>query len=57
MIIIFHREILEHTNVVFNDDDTMTYTANRSLKFVPEYNTHIDLNATLYFPNLAVLVC
>ncbi|XP_077289013.1 scavenger receptor class B member 1-like [Arctopsyche grandis] len=52
---IVYKEILEHTNVVFNDGDTMTYTANRSLKFVPEYNTHIDLNATLYFPNLAVL--
>ncbi|XP_068081088.1 scavenger receptor class B member 1 isoform X2 [Anabrus simplex] len=47
-------EKLQHDNVTFNDNSTMTYTATRTAIFRPEL-TNVDLNATLILPNLAVL--
>lgn len=55
-ICIIFREKLIHSNAVFNENGTLTYTANRSTIFLPEMN-NIDLNATLIMPNLGVLVC
>lgn len=56
VLIHIFREKLIHTNAIFNENGTLTYTANRSTIFLPELNT-IDLNATLIMPNLGVLVC
>ncbi|KAI4455080.1 scavenger receptor class b type-1 sr-b1 [Holotrichia oblita] len=50
---ILYKEIWTHTDVVFNDNSTMTYLVNRTLEYMEE-NT-IDLNATLIVPNLATL--
>lgn len=49
------REKLIHSNAIFNENGTLTYTANRTTIFLPELNT-IDLNETLVMPNLGVLV-
>lgn len=55
-ILIFDfRENLVHNNVSFNENGTLSYVATRTAVFVPEMNT-IDLNQTLFLPNLAVLV-
>lgn len=51
----FHREKLLHTDVSFNPNGTMTYTAHRTAIFLPELN-HLSLNASVVLPNLAVLV-
>ncbi|KAG8334311.1 Belongs to the CD36, partial [Homalodisca vitripennis] len=48
------REKLRHTDVKFNENGTMTYTAHRTAIFLPELN-HLSLNASLTLPNLAVL--
>ncbi|KAK9506452.1 hypothetical protein O3M35_008390 [Rhynocoris fuscipes] len=48
------REKLYHTNVTFNDNGTLTYTATRKVIFLPEMNT-LSLNETIIAPNLAVL--
>lgn len=49
------REKLTHSNPVFNENGTFTYTANRTAIFLPELNT-IDPNTTVVMPNLGVLV-
>ncbi|KAL3270704.1 hypothetical protein HHI36_021232 [Cryptolaemus montrouzieri] len=51
---IVFREKLIHSNVTFNDNDTMSYVATRKAIYLPEEN-HIDLNQTIFVPNLAVL--
>lgn len=51
---IIFREKLEHFNVTFNVNGTLSYVARRSAIFLPELN-HIDLNGTVFVPNLAVL--
>ncbi|CAH2015941.1 unnamed protein product [Acanthoscelides obtectus] len=51
---IIYREKLRHTNPIFNENGTLTYTANRSAIYLPELNT-IDMNQTIIMPNLAVL--
>ncbi|XP_030041019.2 scavenger receptor class B member 1 [Manduca sexta] len=51
---IVYLEKLLHSNIKFNENSTMTYTAKRFLIFLPEENT-VDFNATLIVPNLAVL--
>nr|XP_018914564.1 PREDICTED: scavenger receptor class B member 1-like [Bemisia tabaci]XP_018914565.1 PREDICTED: scavenger receptor class B member 1-like [Bemisia tabaci]XP_018914566.1 PREDICTED: scavenger receptor class B member 1-like [Bemisia tabaci]XP_018914567.1 PREDICTED: scavenger receptor class B member 1-like [Bemisia tabaci] len=48
------REKLRHSNVVFNDNGTMTYVAHRTAHFLPEM-TNINLSAEVIQPNLAVL--
>ncbi|XP_030764313.1 scavenger receptor class B member 1-like [Sitophilus oryzae] len=52
---IVYREKLIHSNVIFNKNGTLTYTANRTAAYEPELNT-INLNETLIVPNLAVLL-
>ncbi|CAH1132062.1 unnamed protein product [Ceutorhynchus assimilis] len=52
---IIYREKFTHTNIVFNNNSTLTYTVTRTLEYLPERNT-IDLNSTITAPNLAVLV-
>ncbi|XP_059057207.1 scavenger receptor class B member 1-like [Achroia grisella] len=51
---IVYLEKLLHSNIVFNENSTMTYTAKRYPIYLPNENT-VDLNATLYVPNLALL--
>ncbi|KAK9874235.1 hypothetical protein WA026_002587 [Henosepilachna vigintioctopunctata] len=51
---IMFMEKLTHTNVTFNDNDTMTYVATRKAIFLPDRN-HINLNQTITVPNLALL--
>ncbi|PNF20587.1 hypothetical protein B7P43_G04866 [Cryptotermes secundus] len=48
------REQLQHTNIVWNDNGTMTYTSERNPVFEPELNT-LSLNDTLTVPNLSLL--
>lgn len=52
---IIFREKLEHFNVTFNQNGTLTYVAKRTAIFLPSMNS-IDLDDTLIMPNLAVLV-
>ncbi|XP_060809018.1 scavenger receptor class B member 1-like [Amyelois transitella] len=51
---IVYLEKLLHSNIQFNENSTMTYTAKRFPIYLPERNS-IDLNATLIVPNLALL--
>ncbi|XP_039752007.1 lysosome membrane protein 2-like [Pararge aegeria] len=51
---IVYLEKLKHYNMQFNENSTLTYTAERYLIYLPDDNT-IDLNQTLVVPNLAVL--
>ncbi|GJQ81802.1 SCRB7, partial [Trypoxylus dichotomus] len=52
---IVFREVVTHKEVIFNDNDTMSYTVHRNAIWDPTLNT-IDLNATLMYPNLPVLL-
>ncbi|KAK5644000.1 hypothetical protein RI129_007845 [Pyrocoelia pectoralis] len=51
---IIFLEKVTHSDVIVNDNDTMTYSAKRSAIYLPMMN-HIDLNQTLIVPNIAVL--
>ncbi|CAB3233775.1 unnamed protein product [Arctia plantaginis] len=51
---VVYLEKLLHSNVTFNDNSTMTYTAKRFPIYLPDEN-QIDLNATITVPNVAVL--
>ncbi|XP_013177530.1 PREDICTED: scavenger receptor class B member 1-like [Papilio xuthus] len=51
---IVYLEKLQHYDIKFNENSTLTYTAKRSLIYLPDENTY-DLNATIIVPNLAVL--
>jgi scavenger receptor class B, member 1 len=52
----FLRERLRHTDVHFNPNGTMTYTAHRSAKFLPELSGNLSMDTLLVLPNLGVLV-
>ncbi|XP_018567424.1 scavenger receptor class B member 1-like isoform X2 [Anoplophora glabripennis] len=52
---VIYREKLTHSNPIFNENGTFTYTANRTAIYLPELNT-IDLNSTIVMPNLGVLL-
>ncbi|XP_050311695.1 lysosome membrane protein 2-like isoform X2 [Anthonomus grandis grandis] len=52
---ITYREKFTHSNIVFNENSTLTYTITRNLIYLPERNT-VDLNETIVAPNLAMLV-
>lgn len=49
-------EKLEHNNVKFNGNGTLTYTANRTAVFLPELSKNCSLDMRLIVPNLALLV-
>ncbi|XP_065344696.1 scavenger receptor class B member 1-like [Cloeon dipterum] len=49
------RERLRHTDVFFNDNGTMTYTAHRSAEFLPELSGNLSMDTMLVLPNLGVL--
>lgn len=51
---IIYLEKLKHYNMKFNENSTLTYTAERYLIYLPEEN-NIDLNQTIIVPNLALL--
>ncbi|CAG9577115.1 unnamed protein product [Danaus chrysippus] len=51
---IVYLEKLNHLDIKFNENSTMTYTAKRHLIYLPDDN-HIDLNGTIIAPNLALL--
>lgn len=50
-----YQEKLRHTNITFNGNGTMTYTAHRTAIFLPELSTNVSLDAKLIVPNLALL--
>ncbi|KAF7267371.1 hypothetical protein GWI33_019380 [Rhynchophorus ferrugineus] len=52
---IVYKENLVHSNPVFNDNGTLTYTAKRTVTFLPERNT-ISLNTSIIMPNVALLL-
>ncbi|XP_063632609.1 scavenger receptor class B member 1-like [Cydia splendana] len=51
---VVYLEKLLHSNIHFNENNTLTYTAKRFAIFLPDEND-IDLNATIFVPNLALL--
>ncbi|XP_073965533.1 scavenger receptor class B member 1-like [Choristoneura fumiferana] len=51
---VVYLEKLLHSNVRFNENSTLTYIAKRYPIYLPEEN-HLDLNATIIVPNLALL--
>lgn len=51
---IVYLEKLRHSNMKFNENSTLTYTAQRIAIYLPDFNT-VDMNATLIVPNMAVL--
>lgn len=51
---VVYLEKITHENIEFHLNSTMTYTVTRKVIYLPERN-HVDLNATLITPNLAVL--
>ncbi|CAG9857553.1 unnamed protein product [Phyllotreta striolata] len=53
---IIYREKLRHDNVAFNDNSTLSYTANRSLIYLPDRNPVDLLKQTITMPNLPILV-
>lgn len=53
---IVYREHLEHTDVVFHPNSTMSYTAVRNLEFLEDENEPGILNRTIYVANFVVLV-
>lgn len=53
---IVYREILRHTDVVFNENSTLSYTATKTLVYKEESNKPGILNETVIVPNMAALV-
>lgn len=53
---IIYREYLRHTDVVFHENSTLTYTAVRWAEFLPHANEPGILNKTITVPNFAILV-
>lgn len=53
---IVYREILRHTDVVFNGNSTLSYTATKTLVYKHESNRPGILNETIIVPNMATLV-
>lgn len=51
---IVYLEKLQHSNIHFNENSTMTYTAKRFPIYLPGEND-VDLNATIIVPNISVL--
>ncbi|KAF4520710.1 hypothetical protein B566_EDAN012497 [Ephemera danica] len=49
------REKLEHKNVHFNSNGTMSYTASRSVEFLPHLSGNLSMETRLVLPNLGVL--
>lgn len=50
-----YQEKLIHTDIIFNENGTMSYTAHRSAVFLPHLS-NISRDATIIVPNLAILV-
>lgn len=53
---IVYREILKHTDVVFNKNSTLSYTATKILVYKENSNRPGILNDTIIVPNMATLV-
>uniref|UniRef100_A0A336MGZ2 CSON001578 protein n=1 Tax=Culicoides sonorensis TaxID=179676 RepID=A0A336MGZ2_CULSO len=52
---IVYREILKHSDVIFNNNSTLSYTATKILVFKDERNRPGILNETIVVPNMATL--
>lgn len=53
---IVYREHLEHVDVVFHPNSTLSYTAARQLEFLDDENEPGILNRTIFVPNFVILV-
>lgn len=53
---IVYREHLEHADVVFHPNSTLSYTAVRRLEFLEDENEPGILNRTIFVPNFVILV-
>jgi hypothetical protein len=51
----FSRELMEHTNVTFNDNGTLTMVPRHPLVWVPELSAGKE-DDVLVLPNIALLV-
>ncbi|GJQ75367.1 SCRB7 [Trypoxylus dichotomus] len=49
------KEVIKYSDVAFNDNGTLSYTARRMIIYDSDLNT-IDLNTTLTVPNMAALL-
>lgn len=52
---VIYQEHFVHSNVVFNENSTLTYRVRRHLEFLPELNRPGILNETIIVPNIALL--
>lgn len=52
---IIYREKLEHLDVVFHENSTMSYTVRRTLEFATDLNEPGILNKTITVPNIVLL--
>lgn len=53
---IVYREHLQHRDVVYHENSTMSYTAHRNLEFLEHENEPGILNRTILVPNFVILV-
>lgn len=49
-------ERVRHTDVVFNENSTLTYTVHRTAVFLPELSGNLTLDTRLILPNFAYIV-
>ncbi|KAH0951798.1 hypothetical protein HN011_007991 [Eciton burchellii] len=50
-----YQELLEHNNITFNDNGTMTYFPNRSIIYVPEMSKNDPKKDMVRVPNVPIL--
>ncbi|XP_015179933.1 PREDICTED: scavenger receptor class B member 1-like [Polistes dominula] len=50
-----YQEFLEHTNITFNDNGTLTYIPRRTVFFVPELSISDPEKDFVYVPNIGML--
>lgn len=49
------KVIVNNSDVVFNDNSTLTYTLRQTVEYQPKLSA-VSMNATLVYPNFGVLV-
>lgn len=53
---IIYREYLQHQNVTFHDNSTLSYTAHRNVEFLEDQNEKGILDRVILVPNFVLLV-
>lgn len=55
-MLVHFREILEHQNITFNDNGTMTYIPRRRVVYIPELSVSDPMKDMVNVPNVPILV-